>query len=179
MSKQTASLPESVAISPIKMNTTALNRLLDELDAEKIIPPRDNRAAKRVRCRRTAIIVIVNQHGYESTFLIPVRDVSPSGVAFLHRSMLHKDTECTVRIRTPKMRWLQVDGKVVRSRYIRDMIYEVGLRFNHQVDFERHGLFTANEVECPRAGQNTRYASSRVTKSGSNSSRVARSSRQR
>lgn len=143
-------LTESIAISSIKMMPTALNKLLDELDGNQIIPQLDHRKADRHRCRYTAIIVVVNQHGYQSVFMIPVRDISKSGVAFLHRSMLHRDTPCEIRFRAPNRQWVQISGKVVRSRYVRDMIYEIGLKFDEAVDADQFGWLSAGPCVPPR-----------------------------
>jgi hypothetical protein len=140
MSKRTTKLPESVAISSVKLSPDALDQMLDDLDANNVIPTINYRKDGRVSCRCTVVIVVVNQRGYESTFIIPVRDLSSGGIAFLHRSMLHKGTQCTIRLRTPDLHWLQVRGRVVRSRYIRDMIYEVGLKFSESVDLAKYGM---------------------------------------
>jgi hypothetical protein len=140
MAKRTKKLPESVVLSSVKLTPDALDRMLDDLDAGNVIPTVDNRKANRISCRCTVVIVVINQGGYESTFLIPLRDLSSGGIAFLHRSMLHKGTLCTIRMRTPDLRWLQVHGRVVRSRYIRDMVYEVGLKFRDPVDLVKYGL---------------------------------------
>lgn len=116
--------------------------MLDEMDANRVIPTSDHRADPRVNCRCSAVIVIVNQSGYESTFLNPVRNISQSGIAFLHRSMLHQGTQCIIRIRTPDQRWLQLGGDVVRSRYIRSMVYEIGLKFGEPLDLDRFKQIT-------------------------------------
>ncbi len=127
-------LPESVSIHSVKLSPVELNKLLDELEDSATIPATNKRRHNRVGCRCTGVLIAVNQSGFESTFYIPVRDVSRSGIAFLHRSMLHKGTECTIRIRGASREWIQVGGTIMRSRYLRSMVYEIGLRFDEELD---------------------------------------------
>jgi hypothetical protein len=141
MLSRKSKLPESVSITPIKLDDEELDALLDEMDSVEMKPAVNHRRHERVPCRCPGVLVIINQQGYQSTFWIPVRDISKGGIAFLHRSMLHKGTPCTIRVRTPGQKWLEVPGKIVRSRYLRNMIYEVGLQFNREIDVEDFKLF--------------------------------------
>jgi hypothetical protein len=140
MHTRASKLPSSVLIEPVKLNPTDLNRLLDELDAAGVSPSTNRRGSERVACRRTVLLVTIDQNGFQSTFMIAVRDISEGGVAFLHRSMLHQGTRCTIRVRTPDQKWLVLGGSVVRSRYIRDMVYEVGLQLDATIDVGQLGL---------------------------------------
>jgi hypothetical protein len=127
-------MAQAVPIASIKMTREQLTLLLDELDKREIVPVNQQRREERIPCRCTGMILTVEQQGHESVFAIPVRNVSRQGVAFLHRSMLHPGSRCRVEIRTQDRQWVCTAGKVVRSRHIRGMIYEIGLKFDQRID---------------------------------------------
>lgn len=138
----TRTLPESISLQSVRLGAKELDEMLDELEESAVIPARDKRKHVRISCRCKGVLVVVNQGGFESTFYIPLRDVSTSGMAFLHRSMLHTGTECNIKIRTSDRKWIQVEGTIVRSRYLKNMIYEVGLKFNKELDADAVRLLT-------------------------------------
>jgi hypothetical protein len=128
------------------MSPVQLNKLLDELEESAVVPAKNRRRHKRVSCHCAGVLIVVNQGGFESTFYIPVRDISTSGIAFLHRSMVHTGTECSIRVRMPDHRWAQIDGTIVRSRYLRDMVYEIGVKFHDEIDLTQFGV--SHEACC-------------------------------
>lgn len=121
-------------IAPLHLSASELDRLLDGLDSKSRDPAEQLRKHERIPCRKLAMVITVDQQGYETTFIIPVRNISEGGVGFLHRSMLHCETRCQIRIRRPDGEWLKTWGKVVRSRYISDSICEIGVAFDKPVD---------------------------------------------
>ncbi|MHC4063772.1 MAG: PilZ domain-containing protein [Planctomycetota bacterium] len=133
-------LPTSVPIHSVDLDQEELDRLLDQLD-EAALPYEsaepDRRTHDRKRCRTTMVLVAVTQEGVEEHFAIPVRNVSPGGISFLHRSALQRGSPCFVRISLAGGRWCQTTGKVARCWHVTGTVYEIGLQFYQTMDTSR------------------------------------------
>ena len=64
------------------------------------------------------------------SMLLPLRNISAGGLSFLHRSMLHVGTTAAITIPHSNGKSLQRAGRVVRSRHVSGMVYEIGLQFD-------------------------------------------------
>lgn len=122
------------AIVSIKLKPHELANVLNDLDARTSVPVEELRREKRLTCRSTGMFITIDQGGYSSSFLIPVRNVSKGGVAFLHRSMVHGGSRCKIKIKTPQGSWIEAEGKVVRSRHVQGVIHEIAVQFDHEID---------------------------------------------
>lgn len=129
-----ASLSVAVPIRSIRMSKSEINGVLDELDKateQSGDKGFHRRRHERHRCRQYAVLVRVKQTGQQPTnFLVPTRNVSNGGVSFLHGAMLHPNTRCTIVFLLPDRRTFRTQGRVVRSRHVTGMIYEIGIGFD-------------------------------------------------
>jgi hypothetical protein len=98
------------AIVSIKLKPHELANALNDLDARTTVPVEELRREERLTCHATGMFITIDQGGYSSSFLIPVRNVSKGGVAFLHRCMVHAGSRCKVRIKTPQGSGIEADG---------------------------------------------------------------------
>ena len=130
-------------IDSVRLSANELSQLLDEMDRQSETPRLTKRKHERIAFRCMGLVVMVDQNGFLSKLAVPTRNISCGGVAFLHRAMIHVGSPCQVRIRAPGNRWLKTSGQVVRSRYIRTGICEIGLKFDSEIDI---GLFAEPDV---------------------------------
>ncbi len=128
-------LAESVQIDSVKLKDPELLRVLDRLDQNEAEEGEraERRADPRIRYRIRHLVVHINQSGSVVAFLVPSRNISRRGIAFLHRQMLHVDTPCRVAVVLPEGEWLSVSARVVRCQHVEGMLHEIGLQFDKPI----------------------------------------------
>lgn len=70
-------------------------------------------------------------------FLVPTRDISATGLSFLHGGFVHVGTRCTVQLITMHGTWNEVPAVVVRCQYVEGGVHEVAVRFDREIDPRR------------------------------------------
>jgi hypothetical protein len=69
--------------------------------------------------------------GGSSTYALAMRDLSRSGLSFLHGCFLHRGTSCEfVLVGSDRAPLLRMNGSVVRCEHVRGTIHDVGVRFD-------------------------------------------------
>ena len=127
------SLPQSVPIPSMNMTEEEIERLIEELAAQG---PQgaDRRRHKRIPCRKTAILVLVDRPGGDTSFLVLVNNISSGGFAFKHSWELEPGTPCRVKIMLPPGGVAVCEGNIVRCRELEGSGYEIGLQFAELLD---------------------------------------------
>ena len=113
-----------------------LAELLDRLDEEDLVTPgRGRRQSARYSYRlRESVVTLYQPGGTTQSLLVPTRNISSSGIAFLHGGFVHLQTRCTVQLITTKNTRQVVQGRVVRCKHIEGRVHEIGIRFDQEVD---------------------------------------------
>ena len=103
----------SRAIKTIPLADTEVDVILDSLDSEEDTPPPSSRVHKRFPLRLKRCVVHIKQPGdaSTSTYLVHTRNISKSGVAFLHGGYLHGGTRITIQLITTRGSWSDVEGE--------------------------------------------------------------------
>lgn len=93
--------------------------------------PANKRKAKRERfSKRSALIFrVAHPGGTEERYLIRTRNLSDTGLCFLHGSFLYPRSECVVTLQSKDRKTIEVSGTVVRCRHITGKVHEVGIKF--------------------------------------------------
>jgi hypothetical protein len=128
-----ATLSKEGPVRSIKLTSEQISELMQDLDNAASASGNEQscRLHERFPCRADAVIVKIEPHGLPSKqFVVPIRNISEGGVAFLHNTMLHQGTHCTIYVLLEKGRSFKTTGRVVRCRYLHGMIHEVGLKFD-------------------------------------------------
>ena len=114
--------------------------VLDELEEEADQFAGSQRGSRRQSFRDLEChIDIYHTNGTAPTScLVPTRDLSASGIAFLHRSYLHTGSQVTVHLRDLKGETRSHTVTIQRCRYVKGMIHEIGGKFAKPIDL---GLF--------------------------------------
>lgn len=125
-----------------------ISALLDALDSRERPPVRrESRACPRISYRVRGMVVAFPQASRDELRLsVPSRNVCRDGVAFLNGSFVYPGTRCRVSLVTVHNHIENVEGVVVRCRYLEGSgsIYEVGVRFDQPIDvalFDRSAAF--------------------------------------
>ncbi len=98
----------------------------------------DRRGKPRLSYKRSRIAVaVMHPGGTLSNFAVTCRDLSASGVAFLHRGFLHAGTECQIRLPLMTGGEISVHGRIVQCAHVRKNVHEVGVAFDEVIDPRR------------------------------------------
>ncbi len=119
----------------------------------------ERRGDERLRYVQRALLFVQVRHpgGTISNYLVRTRNLSKTGIGFLHGTFLYSGTPCTVSLRAADNKSFDVEGTVVRCSHVRGHIHDVGVRFVRPIrlrDFVPRGAAAgADEVissELPR-----------------------------
>lgn len=94
------------------------------------------RRALRYRYRVKGLVIHMQQPGFSTPvpFLVPTRNISASGLSFLHGGFVHKGTRCLVQLITTYGTWANVTASVVRCRFLEGNVHEVAIKFDQEVN---------------------------------------------
>lgn len=132
--------PESTAtkdrlVRTLRIDEERIAALLEKLDAGPEYAGADRRNP-RFRYRIKGLVVHMQQPGFAAPvpYVVPSRNLSSTGMSFLHGGFVHKGTRCLVQLITSYGTWTNVMAAVVRCRYLEGNVHEVGVRFDQEVN---------------------------------------------
>lgn len=127
---------QPAAVDTLRISETEAAAILNQLDDQQIQKSDDLRDNRRVTLRLgPGLVIEVHQPGGTSSkFLVRPRNISRTGLAFIHGGFLHKDTMCNVLFNTRSAGRVNVRGRVVRCRHIRGNLHEIGLKLLDELD---------------------------------------------
>lgn len=111
--------------------------ILDDLDGQaKPVTGPDARQFPRVPYRRTAkfILQIENPGGSPAVSVVKSRNLSRTGIGFLHGQFVRPASACGITLLTIDGQWIRIWGTIVRCRRVSDGVHEVGVKFNQPID---------------------------------------------
>jgi CheY-like chemotaxis protein len=120
----------------IRMGDEQIKELLDRLDAPCGRPADQRRRHQRYeyRCRHTVVFLPRASTQSGTPYLVSTRNISESGLSFLHGGFVYVGTRCQVRLLTIHGSWEDVHASVVHCRYLEKNVHEVGVRFDVPID---------------------------------------------
>lgn len=122
-------------IRPIRLTEEQLKGLLDHLDGAAAKPEKEVRRSDRVSYRALNVTVhVLSGSEISTSFQVPTRNLSASGLAFLHKQMLGIQQRLQIEIPLVDERTLTVVAEVVRCRHVQGMVHEIGVRFQSLAD---------------------------------------------
>ncbi len=133
------------AVRTIRVSDDDLAAILDKLDAQTAEEGRDSSRPERFSYRQKGCLLHMQQPGDGSatTFQVPTRDLSASGVSFLHGGYVHVGTRCIIQLISLHGTWTDVRGRVSRCVYVTSQIHDVGVKFDSPI---QPGEFSSSAV---------------------------------
>ncbi|MEX0655008.1 MAG: response regulator [Phycisphaeraceae bacterium] len=109
-----------------------LDRLEREADAQKYL---EMRGDQRINFERRSGVVMKLYHpgGSSINYLIRPRNISRTGIAFLHGNYVHIDSRCGLLLKTVHGQAKLIHGKVVWCRHVVHRVHEVGAQFEDPI----------------------------------------------
>jgi CheY-like chemotaxis protein len=122
---------QSQALNSLRLSQSQLNALLDKLDATSAEFDCKKREYVRYAFRHAVVILEVSQPG-GNTSKVPVvsRNLSAGGISLLHSAYVYPGSTCAVWLPHPYLKWMQVEGTIVRCVHRGGRVHELGIRFD-------------------------------------------------
>ena len=132
-----AKTKKNAAIDTLRISEQEYRRVLAQLDEKSLeakIKSVQRRRSPRFAHAVHFVIRISHPGGTTCNYIVRGRDVSASGLSFLHGSFLHKGARCLVLLPGRVERWVQVPATIVRCRHLERRTHELGVHFDEPVD---------------------------------------------
>ncbi len=144
-------------VDTLRVSAAAASRILERLDGPtSTSAARESRKSQRVSYRRSEGLVVRIHHpgGSVANFLVRPRNLSRTGMAFLHGGFVYPGTRCQVTLRCTEGPAIRVDGQVVRCRHVTSNAHEIGLHFETSIQLDRVMPIGRYADELPAAVSN-------------------------
>jgi hypothetical protein len=98
----------------------------------------DRRAEPRYRVEHADLVLleIFDSNGSKSAYQVKPRNISRSGIAFLHGQDVHIGALCRLTVVCSDESTLEVEGRVVRSKNVLGSVFEIGVQFDDRIDLD-------------------------------------------
>lgn len=132
------STPQPI-LDTLKLSEAEWHEIAQHLDdaASKADAPTNTkkRRAKRERFAKRSLLIFRVAHpgGNEERYLVRSRNVSDTGLGFLHGGFLYPKSECVVVLQRKDRMYVEVPATVVRCRLITGKVHEVGIKFRNPI----------------------------------------------
>jgi len=122
-------------VKTVRLDDAEVEEILNKLDAEQGNIAHNKRADPRYQYRvKRCVVHLQAQGGGTTGYLVPTRNISATGLGFLHGSFVYPSSKCLIQLTTMHGTWHNVPATVVRCNYITGRIHEVGVRFLEAID---------------------------------------------
>lgn len=81
-----------------------------------------------------AVVKLLPADSRPTQFRIRCRNISPTGIGFLHGQFIYEKTPCEIILINSQQQGFQLHAKVVRCRFVEKHVHEVGIQFAQPVD---------------------------------------------
>ena len=125
-------------IDTLRLTDEQWRELSDQLD--RVNPyETGQRRHERVGYRKLAQIAVAIQqpNGQWAKYIVRSRDLSPSGIGFIHGSYVHTGSACRVILKDTKGQVVCLEGTVRRSDMIKGTAHNIGVQFLEEINLNR------------------------------------------
>ncbi len=118
------------------MDDASVEELIKKLWESASDAERDSRRSPRYAYNVKGCVVHLQSQGGgpPTSYLVPTRDISNTGMGFLHGSFIYPGSKCIVQLISMHGTWQNVPAKVVRCDYISSGVHDVGVHFLQDID---------------------------------------------
>ncbi|MEM9082591.1 MAG: response regulator [Planctomycetota bacterium] len=128
----------------LRMNDRELRRILSLINSHD----KGETASSKRRTRRwdasyqKVVVSTMDEHARMTHTLAILRNISETGLSYVHGQFMHINRECTIAIRDNQGQPRAVAGKIVRCSHVDGRFHEIGVRFDSPID--PHSFFITN-----------------------------------
>ena len=123
----------------LRLSPDQFNELLEQLDeAARMSPASADRNAERYIYEAEDVVLEVHHPGGSvGHFLIRPRNISDTGIGFLHGGFLYEKSTCSVVMFQKGGVPLRVVGTVMWVRHVTGRVHEVGVKFDTPIELDQ------------------------------------------
>lgn len=134
-------------VRTIRLDDAAVEEIMRKLDGAVSDAERDRRQSTRYQYNVKGCVIHLQPQGGgpPTSYLVPTRDISNTGMGFLHGSFIYPGSKCVVQLITMHGTWQNVPAEVVRCVYIVNGVHDIGVRFFEAIDASE---FCAEAAPC-------------------------------
>ncbi|MBX3394542.1 MAG: response regulator [Phycisphaerae bacterium] len=127
---------QSNLVKTVRLNEEELKAVLDRLDAAETQAVKRKRRSERFDYRVKNCVVNFHSSGAGSAafYLVPTRNISAGGMAFLHGGFVYPGTHCVIQLISKFGSWKNVEARVARCDYVVGAVHEIGVAFSGEID---------------------------------------------
>jgi PilZ domain len=125
-------------IDTLRLTDEQWRELSDQLD--RVNPyETGQRRHERISYRKLAQIAVAIQqpNGQWAKYIVRSRDLSPSGIGFIHGSYIHTGSACRVILKDPKGQVVCLEGTVRRCDLVKGTAHNIGVQFREEINLNR------------------------------------------
>ena len=133
-------------IQTIRLDPRKLSALLEEIrSSEHRTAGGDARDTDRVWINKRILVSFHGKHSALGQYEAYVRNMSCTGISFVHGVYVYPDTPCTITIHTHTGEQQCISATIRRCRHITGMIHEIGAQFESESSGSTGNHF---QVQC-------------------------------
>lgn len=158
--------PTDRIVDTLRISEREAAAILEAMNsAQHDLPMAELRDSDRLVCRPTKGVVVQIQHpgGSGGMFLVWPRNVSRTGMGFLHGNFIYPNTIVVVHLRRPNGPSARVTGKIMRCRHVSGVLHEIGVRFDQALDMAMLTEYTRGEPQLISDGSSSSQTPVRLT----------------
>ncbi|MCX5662534.1 MAG: PilZ domain-containing protein [Planctomycetota bacterium] len=137
-------------VDSVRLSRTQFAEILEDLERSRSQAPDGNRRkGDRQACSAVAGVLLEIEHpgGVMARFIVRPRDISRTGVGFVHGGFVYKGSKVIVTLVMLDREMIVLRGTVVRCRHLKARIHEIGMRFNEPLKADPFAVPAEAEVE--------------------------------
>jgi len=134
-------------VRTIRLDDAAIDEIMKKLDDSTLDVERERRGTPRYGYNVKGCVVHMQPQGGgpPTSYLVPTRNISNTGMGFLHGAFIYPGSKCVIQLITMHGTWQNVPAEVVRCVYIVNGVHDIGVRFFESIDASE---FCAEAAPC-------------------------------
>ncbi len=133
--------PYGQLLQSVRVADQVISETLDSLDEGQVAAGTEMRTTPRFSFRGPVTVVYLRDPLDETRaigYLAPTRNISGSGLGFLHSRYVHVGTECIIHLQKYDGAWTVADATVARCTHIHGNLHELGAAFREAIEPEKY-----------------------------------------
>jgi hypothetical protein len=129
-------------VDTLGLSRQAHDTLVAHYSRPAATPPDGRRTEARLPLSKQVVVLcqICDQHDSDLYFAVRPRDISPSGLGFLHGRFIHVGHECALTFILSREYGLRTTGTVAHCHHLQKQVHKVGIQFHEQVALQQLGV---------------------------------------
>ncbi|MCB9855393.1 MAG: response regulator [Phycisphaerales bacterium] len=129
------SKPSSL-VRTIRLEDAAVSEIINKLDESVPDAARERRRSPRYPYNVKSCVIHLQPSGGGPpvSYLVSTRDISSTGIGFLHGAFVYPGAKCVIQLITLHGTWQNVPAMIARCDYVAKGVHDVGVQFHEPID---------------------------------------------